>query len=126
MAVEAALFFEVAVEAAGAWNEEMRRQAGLALATTAGLHRSIEGVVLLLGSSGKESDALFAALHALSAVVGRIGDRLESLCRSLIITELCSLVLASRIRTGRGAAEGDRRVYPPCQHVPSFGIRRDL
>jgi phage-related minor tail protein len=127
MAVEAALFFEAAGEDVRVWNEEMRRLAGLALAATAGLHRSIEDVVRQLGASGKESCSLFPALHSLSAVVGRLKERLDALCRSLIITELCSAALVSRVRPGQGAEEGgDRTMSPSCQHVPSFGIRRDL
>ena len=126
IAVECALFFEAIEERALDWNDEARKSAGMTLAETAELGRSIEERLSLPGAARIDSNNLLAALDSLSRTVGRIRARLESLCRSLVITELCSLALVSRVRTGQHASGGGRATVPMRVHVSSTGIDHEL
>lgn len=118
MAVEGALFFETAHDRAPDWDDDVRRKVGSTLAATANLKRSVGEKLSLLSVSPKAPDDLREAMHGLSKIVCATGARLESLCRSLIVMELCSLALIPGVRIERhGAGSGRTRLLEPTHVV---------
>jgi hypothetical protein len=118
MAVESTLFFEAVEESAPVLNGRTRKQVGSALRAATILNTAIEEKTRILRPSEKGSQDLIAALDNLSRTVALVRSRLQSLCHALIMTELCSLALVSRMLPGQNGT-GRRGMQP-------FGIHRTL
>ena len=105
IAVEAVLFFEAVGKTGLVDTGEMHSLAGPALEATASLRRSVGQSLGRLTASGEEKNDVLGSLRSLSEILEEVGSRLESLCRSLIITELCSMTLSLRARRGEDGSK---------------------
>lgn len=108
IAVEGSLFFEAVGQIALSECDRIHPLAGPALEATTMLRRSAEESARSLSASEENRGDVLAALSNLSGTLEKIGSRLESLCRSLIMTELCSMTLALRRKKGHDATERGR------------------